>query len=68
VILSLILGLPIAWYLMGEFLSQYHFHTELRVWNFIITGACVFLLAAITVLYQSTKAALTNPAETLRKE
>ncbi len=68
VMLSLILGLPIAWYLMEEFLSQYQFHTELRVWSFIITGACVFLLAAITVSYQSTKAAMANPAETLRTE
>lgn len=68
VILSLILGLPIAWYLMGEFLSQYQFHTELRVGSFIITGGCVLLLAAITVSYQSTKAALTNPAKTLRSE
>ncbi len=68
VILSLVLGLPTAWYLMGEYLSQYQFHTELSVLSFLITGACVFLLAAITVAYQSTKAALTNPAETLRTE
>lgn len=68
VILSLILGLPAAWYLMGEFLSQYQFHTELGVWNFITTGTCVFLLATIIVSYQSTKAAVTNPAETLRME
>lgn len=68
VILSMILGLPIAWYLMVEFLSQYQFHTELSPWSFLITGGCVFLLAAITVSYQSTKAALTNPAETLRTE
>ncbi|MBS1978336.1 MAG: ABC transporter permease [Bacteroidetes bacterium] len=68
VTLSLILGLPIAWYLMGEFLSQYQFHTELTIGSFLITGACVFLLAAVTVSYQSAKAALTNPAETLRTE
>jgi len=68
VILSLVLGLPTAWYLMAEYLSQYQFHTELSALSFLITGACVFLLAAITVAYQSTKAALTNPAETLRTE
>lgn len=68
VMLSLILGLPTAWYLMVEFLSQYQFHIELSLLSFVITGACVFLLAAITVAYQSTKAALTNPAETLRTE
>lgn len=68
VILSLIVGLPAAWYLMSEFLNQFQFHTELRWWSFLITGACVFLLAAITVSYQSTKAALTNPVVTLRTE
>ena len=68
VILALVLGLPTAWYLMGEYLNQYQFHTELSALSFLITGACVFLLAALTVAYQSTKAALTNPAETLRME
>ncbi|MBL7845869.1 MAG: ABC transporter permease [Cyclobacteriaceae bacterium] len=68
VIFSLLLGLPAAWYLMGQFLSQYQFHTELRVWSFTLTGTCVLLLAAVTVAYQSTKAALANPAETLRTE
>jgi hypothetical protein len=38
VILSLMYGLPITWYLMVEFLSQYQFHTELHLWSFIITG------------------------------
>jgi putative ABC transport system permease protein len=68
VMLSLIFGLPTAWYLMEEFLSQYQFHTELRLWSFVITGVGVLLLAGLTVSYQSTKAALTNPAETLRTE
>lgn len=68
VILSLILGLPLAWYVMVDFLSQYQFHTALSLWSFLITGASVFLLAFVTVSYQAIHAALKNPAETLRTE
>lgn len=68
VLFSLVLGLPTSWYLMGEFLSQFQFHTDLGITSFLWTGVSVILLALITVTYQSTKSALKNPAETLRTE
>jgi putative ABC transport system permease protein len=68
ILLSIVLGFPVAYYLMKEFLSQYEFHTELSGWAFLITGGSVLILSAFTVIYSSAKAALANPAETLRTE
>jgi putative ABC transport system permease protein len=67
-LLSIVLGFQVAYYLMKEFLSQYEFHTELSSWAFLITGGSVLILSAFTVIYSSAKAALANPAETLRTE
>jgi putative ABC transport system permease protein len=68
VFFSLAIGFPVAYYLMKEFLHQYQFHTELNFWVFLFTGASVMTVAALTMIYQSVKAALTNPADTLRTE
>jgi putative ABC transport system permease protein len=68
VIISLAIGFPIAWFLMNKFLGQYEFHTKMGIGPFIFTGISIILMAALTVSYQSTKAALTNPTETLRAE
>jgi putative ABC transport system permease protein len=68
ILLSLMFGFPVAYFLMGEFLDQYEFHTELGGLSFLITGAGVLVMGTVTVFYSSAKAALTNPAETLRAE
>jgi len=68
VVISLFLGCPVAWYLMREFLAGYAFHTELGGSVFIITSVALWLIALLTVGYQSVKAALANPVESLRNE
>jgi hypothetical protein len=68
VMFSLVIGFPVAYYLMEDFLNRYQFHTQLNIWIFLLTGACTIVVAALTMFYQSVKAALTNPAETLRIE
>jgi putative ABC transport system permease protein len=68
ILLSLMFGFPVAFYLMERFLNQYQFHTELNSWAFLITGASVLTMATATVLYRAAKAAQTNPADTLRMD
>jgi putative ABC transport system permease protein len=68
IVLALMLGLPIAYFLMDEFLSQYEFHTEIDSIAFLTTGVSVLAMATVTVLYRSAKAAQTNPAQTLRMD
>jgi ABC-type antimicrobial peptide transport system permease subunit len=68
IIVSLCVGIPIAYYLTTIFLDQYIFHTELNGWVFVITGLAILTIALITVIYQSAKAAWVNPVNSLRND
>ena len=68
VMISLIAGLPLAWYVMQKFLGQYKFHTDLSVWVFVLTSLSIVLIAIGTVAYQSLSASMKNPVTALRTE
>src|SRR5688572_28880955 len=68
IFIALLLGTPLAYYISQAFLSQYVYHTEIKFWIFGITGTGILFLAIPTVIFQSLKAALTNPVNALRSE
>ncbi len=68
VFISLLAACPISFYLMDMFLSQYTYHTELSWEIFAISSLVMLLLSILTVTYQSTKAAITNPTVSLRSQ
>ncbi|MCW5911660.1 MAG: ABC transporter permease [Cyclobacteriaceae bacterium] len=68
VAIGLLIGIPIAWYLGSDYLAGYAFHAKISVWIFALTATGTLLIALITVAYQSIKAALANPVESLRSE
>jgi putative ABC transport system permease protein len=68
VLAALVVGCPLAWYVMTKFLDQYKFHTDLDPWTFVITAAGIVLIALLTVSYRSIRAALSNPVKALRSE
>ena len=68
VFFALVIGCPIAWYVMDLFLDQYKFHTDLSPAVFALTGAAILAIAILTVSYRSIQAALSNPVKALRSE
>jgi ABC-type antimicrobial peptide transport system permease subunit len=66
--LSLVIGLPIGWWGVDQFLSRYAFHTEMSTWVFVAIVAAMIGVTFISVGYQSAKAAVSNPVKTLRTE
>jgi putative ABC transport system permease protein len=68
VMVAIVIGCPIAWYVMDKFLAQYAFHTQFGMQVFAITAAVMLGIALATVVYQSAKAALSNPVSSLRSE
>ena len=68
VIVAFIVATPIAWYTMHNWLQNYVYKTELSWWIFLLAGIIAFVIALLTVTWQSWKAAIRNPVEALRYE
>ncbi len=68
VLLANLIAWPLAYFTMNRMLEVYAYRISLDVWIFLAAGAAALILAVATVSYQSIKAALTNPMETLRYE
>ena len=68
VLLALMLGAPIAWYLMRQWLQNFAYRVELHWSVFVLVGVLAIGLAFLTISVQSVKAALANPVHSLRNE
>ncbi|MHA4807493.1 ABC transporter permease [Flavitalea flava] len=68
VILSCLIAIPIAWYLLHQWLQQYEYRAKISLWVFAAAGIGVIIITLLTVSYQSIKAALMNPVKSLRAE
>ena len=67
-IIAFVIATPLAWYFMQSWLEGFTFKVELSWWMFALAGMTGFLIAGLTISYQSMKAARVNPAESLRSE
>ena len=68
ILIAFILATPLAWYAMDRWLENYAYKTELGVPVFLLAGGSAFLLALVTVGYQSLKAATANPINSLKDQ
>lgn len=68
VMLALMLGAPIAWYLTRQWLQNFVYRVELHWSVFVLVGVLAVVLAFLTISVQSLKAALANPVHSLRTE
>ncbi len=59
---------PVAYYAMIKWLQNFAYKEGIGVEAFILSGFLAFAIALTTVSYQSVKAALSNPIESLRYE
>jgi ABC-type antimicrobial peptide transport system permease subunit len=68
VLISIVIGVPVTWYFMSDWLDTFAYRTAFRWSIFIWTGGLTLLIAILTVSSQAIKAALVNPAKTLKSE
>ncbi|MGB2907773.1 MAG: FtsX-like permease family protein, partial [Candidatus Aminicenantaceae bacterium] len=59
---------PIAYFAMREWLQNFAYMTSISFWIFLLSAAISFVIALLTVGYQSIKAALADPVKSLRYE
>jgi len=68
VVISLLIAIPTAYYLMNNWLQHYTYRSELSWWIFAATAAGAIMITLATVSYQSIKAAMMNPVKSLKTE
>ncbi|MBC7872961.1 MAG: ABC transporter permease, partial [Ferruginibacter sp.] len=68
VLVSIIIGLPVSYFILDQWLQRFAFHVELEAWYFIASGLIALLIAWITIASQAIKAAGVNPVKCLRSE
>ncbi len=62
------IGIPIAVWAAGIYLEQFIWKLENYWWIFVVSVILSVLIALISVIWQTLRAARTNPAEALKKE
>jgi putative ABC transport system permease protein len=62
------MAIPFSWYVMSKWLSDFTFKIEMRWELFAISMVIGLVIAITTVSYHAIRAALINPAETLKYE
>lgn len=68
VLISLCIAVPVSYYFMHQWLLQFEYRTVLFWWIFAAAGLGAVLITLVTVSFQSVKAALANPVDSLRSE
>jgi len=68
VLVSFVVAAPLAWWAMSKWLADYQYRVNIQWWVFAMAGSLSVVIALVTVSYQAIKAAVANPAKSLRTE
>ena len=67
-LVSFVIAVPLSWYIMRDWLTNFSYRITLSPWIFIATCAFALLVAILSVGLQIIKAVRTNPAESIKTE
>jgi putative ABC transport system permease protein len=68
VCIAIILASPIAWFVMTKWLQDFAYRITIQWWVIAAAGAGALVIAFVTISFQSVKAALANPVDSLKNE
>ncbi|WP_254168339.1 ABC transporter permease [Chryseosolibacter histidini] len=66
--ISFLLAAPLSWFAVNWWLQHYTYKVEIGVLVYLLAGVFAFLVAWLTMGYQSVRAATANPVNSLRNE
>jgi ABC-type antimicrobial peptide transport system permease subunit len=68
IIIAFVIAAPLGYWVMNSWLNNYAYHISIGAGTFVVAIAASFAIAAITIAYQTIKAAKVNPVKSLRSE
>ena len=68
VFISCLVATPLAYYFLQNWLSKYAYRIPIGPGVFILASLVALIVTLVTISFQSIKAALANPVDSLRSE
>ena len=68
VLLANLFAWPAAWLFMKQWLQNFAYRIDIPVWSFVVASVIALVIAYAVISIQSIRAALKNPADSLRHE
>ncbi len=68
VFISLLIAIPVAWYLMQAWLKDYAYRINIGWQAFVLAGILALFIACLTISFQSFRSATADPVRALRSE
>jgi ABC-type antimicrobial peptide transport system permease subunit len=68
IVLAFVISIPVINYFITDWLSQFAYKIEISWWVYFGSGLVVLVIALFSVSWQSVKAAISNPVNSLRDE
>jgi putative ABC transport system permease protein len=68
ILISFVIAFPVAWYLMSDWLEDFVYRYRPGIPELVLTVLLLIIPTALTVVYQSYRAATANPANSMRIE
>ena len=67
-LVSFVIAVPISWYIMRDWLSNFSYRIALSPWIFAVAGSVCLIISLLTVIIQSWRAASENPVKNIKTE
>ncbi|MEP6584080.1 MAG: ABC transporter permease [Ginsengibacter sp.] len=68
VAISILIASPVAWWAMNRWLDGFAYKVNISWWVFALAGLSALFIALLTIVFQSIKAAIANPVNSIRAE
>ncbi len=68
IILAFVIVTPLAWWALSKWMENYAERTTISWWIFAASGTLMLVAAVCTSCFQTIRAAIVNPVESLRSE
>ena len=68
VTIAIIIATPLSYWIMNKWLEDFSYRIDISWWMFVAVGITAFIIALTATSFQTIKAAVVNPVESLRAE
>lgn len=68
ILIAFVVAVPLSWYVMDQWLNNFAYHIAMPWWAFVLSAIVAIGITVLTIGFQSIKAAVGNPVDTLHNE